>query len=304
MIQTYERNGVTWVDLESPTQEEIEEVGEKYALHPLVTRELATPSARQKVDLYENYMYLVLHFPAVAHNHGSHAAEEIDFVLGKDFIITTHYEPSDVIRQFAGAFEVDSLIRKGKHDLHAGFIFFALIQRFYASLEDQLETIDALLNEAKRSVFHHQERAMVERIASINKKLLDFRLAIKSHRPIWESFEKAGALFFDKKFAYYLTAISGGYSKVASMLEGSREILNDLRQTNDSLLSTRMNETMVHLTMMAFVVFPLNLISGIFSMNTEHHPIVGTPYDFVKIILIMVGTTIFFFAFFKYKRWL
>lgn len=304
MIKQYERGDVVWIDLESPTPEEIEEVSEKYALHPLVSRELSSPSERQKIDLYEDYMYFVLHFPAVGHNHGSHSTEEIDVVLGKDFLITTHYEPHDVIREFAGVFEVESLIKKGRHDLHAGFVFYALMQRLYSSLEEQLDRIDDQLEEAKAAVFHHKERAMVERIANINKNLLDFRIALKSHGSIWNSFEKAGAIFFDKKFAYYLSAISGWYQKISTMLDGSREILTDLRQTNDSLLSTRMNETMIHLTMMAFVVFPLNLISGIFSMNTVHHPIVGAPNDFAKILGIMAITTLFFFTFFKHRKWL
>ncbi len=304
MTTTYEREGLTWIDLESPSEEELDGIRETYSLHPLVVGELSTPSDRQKVDLYENLMYLILQFPALGRARTTSRSQEIDFLIGKDFLVTVHYEPIDALREVGGHFEVDTLLHKGQHEKHAGFIFFTIIQKLYASLEDQLEGISHDLTGAKDRIFAGQERAMVERLSSINRTLLEFRIAIKSHGNIWDSFEKAGAVFFDKKFSYYLAAISGGYNKIGNMLEGNKEILNDLRQTNDSLLTTKMNETMVHLTMMAFVVFPLTLIAGIFSMQTQQTPVIGTPNDFWKVLGAMFITALVVFGFFKYRKWL
>lgn len=304
MTTVYEYKDLIWVDLESPTPEDIAPLAEKYEIHPLVVKELLSPSDRPKVDLYENSIYLILHFPSQGHARNARSAQEVDFVIGKNFIITTHYETVDTLFEFGKSFEVESLLGKASLGNHAGYLLFAMIQYLYESLESQMDAISLDLQDAKKKIFAGEERAMVQRLSVISRKLLDFRIAIKSHGDIWASFEKAGSTFFGQKFSYHLNAISGEYHKVWNMLEGNKEILADLRETNDSLLTTKMNETMVHLTMMAFVVFPLTLIAAVFAMATEETPIVGSPNDFWKVIGLMLLTAGLVFAFFKYRRWL
>lgn len=302
MTTTYEREGLTWIDLESPEKAELDAIAQKYNLHPLVVEELAQRSDRPKVDLYDQAMYLILHFPTLRHE--SYSSEEIDFVIGKDFLITVHYQPVDALREVAGIFEINAVLQKNKNAGHAGFLFFTIIQKLYHSLEERMESVSHDLETAKNRIFRGEERAMVERLSSLNRTLLDFRISLKSHGNIWNSFENVGGEFFDKKFSYYMAAITGEYTKTWNMLEGNKEILSDLRETNDSLLTTKMNETMVHLTMMAFVVFPLTLIAAIFAMRTEDIPLIGTEGDFMKVIAIMAIVTVFIFVFFKYRKWL
>ena len=77
-----------------------------------------------------------------------------------------------------------------------------------------------------------------------------------------------------------------------------------LRETNNSLLTTKQNEVMKVFTIMAFVIFPLSLVAGIFGMNTAYIPIVGLPGDFWMVMGIMVVLGVLFLSFFMYKKWL
>src|SRR3989338_6377000 len=99
MISTYNNKDLTWIDLESPTRDEVRSVMEQYDIHPLVGNELLTPTEHPKVDLYDRYIYLVFHFPAVSHKHGSETRQEIDFIVGEKFIITTHYDLIDPLHE-------------------------------------------------------------------------------------------------------------------------------------------------------------------------------------------------------------
>jgi magnesium transporter len=58
------------------------------------------------------------------------------------------------------------------------------------------------------------------------------------------------------------------------------------------------------LTIMAFVTFPLTLVSSIFGMNTHYLPIVGLPGDFWIVTGTMLALAICFFLYFKRKGWL
>ena len=81
-------------------------------------------------------------------------------------------------------------------------------------------------------------------------------------------------------------------------------MLDELRETNNSILTTKQNEIMKTLTILAFIVVPLATLSQIFGMNVTHTPLVGLPYDFWIIIGIMLGLALAMFGYFKYKKWI
>jgi len=304
MISRYTYKKITWIDLESPTQEEVRGLMKEFDIHPLVANELLAPTLRPKVDLYNNLIYLILHFPAFQHSHGHKPEQEVDFIIGKDFIITTHYTMIDTLHEFSKVFEVNSIIDKSHIGNHAGFIFFYIAKELYRSLAQELEYVNTALEAVEEDIFKGKEKEMVEEISRINRNLLNFKQAIRLHQDVLSSLEIAGLRFFGDKFSYYLSSISGEYYKIASQLEGNRETMLELRNTNDSLLSAKQNEVMKILTIMAFITFPLSLIAGIFGMNTSYVPIVGTPGDFWIVMSIMGFATFLMFMYFKRKNWI
>jgi magnesium transporter len=304
MISRYTYKNLTWIDLESPSKEEVREIMAEYNVHPLVADELLSPTLRPKVDLYDNLIYLIIHFPAVYHNHGKSGAQEIDFIIGKDFLITTHYELIDPLHEFSRVFEVNSILDKSDIGKHAGFLFFYIIKELYRTLVLELDHIDEQLEDIEDRIFKGEEPAMVEKISRVNRDLLNVRQAIRPHKEVLDSFEVAGKKFFGGEFEYHLRAIVGEYYKVFNILEGHKETLLDLRETNDSLLTTKTNEIMKVLTIMAFITFPLTLITGLFGMNTTITPLVEGEYGFWVISGIMLATTLIMFAYFKFKKWI
>ena len=65
MILRYAYKNITWVDLERPTQEELRQIVAEWGIHPLVAQELIGKSLRPKVELYPNFIYLIIHLPII-----------------------------------------------------------------------------------------------------------------------------------------------------------------------------------------------------------------------------------------------
>jgi len=275
----------------------------EFDIHPVVAQELLSPTIRPRVDLYENAVYLILHFPVFEHKHGGEETQEVNFIIGKNFLITTHYDMIDPLHEFSKVFEVSSIIDKSNMGDHAGFLFFYLIKELYKSLANELDGINNSLEKIEDQIFQGREKEMVEEISKINMDLLNFKQSIRLHKDILSSLEIAGVKFFGDKFAYYLSAITGEYYKIASQLEGNKETMAELRETNDSLLSTKQNEVMKILTVLAFITFPLSLVASIFGMNTISTPIVGNVGDFWFVVGIMAVGTMGMFIYFKHKKW-
>ncbi len=305
MISKKTCGDITWIDVESPTQEEIRSITEEYTIHPLIAEELYSPTLRPKVDVYSNLIYLILHFPTISHSHDGNTEYEIDFIIGKKFFVTVHYGTIDSLEKENRLFDVATILKKcDAVGPHAGFVFFHLIKELYENLILELEYVQHELDKIEQSIFSGQEHLMVAQISTINRKLLHFKKAINQHKQVLESLERALENFFGKDFGYYLHAIIGEYYKVSALLDVNKDTLKELKSTNDSLLTTKTNDIMKILTIMAFVTFPLMLFSSLFGMNTKYLPIVGKENDFWIIIGVMMVSTLIFFMYFKYKKWL
>lgn len=303
MIKKYTYEGLTWIDLESPSLEEVGEIMGEYKIDPLVAEELVTPTLRPKVDLYNDFIYLILHFPAFKHDSAQKRSYEIDFVIGKNVLITTHYDDIDPLHMFSKTFEEDKTLSKEKFGTHAGFIFFHMMRNLYHSLLDELAFIKSDLDRIEDGVFDGKEQAMVMELSKINRELLDFKEAISVHKEVLESFEAASKNFFGQGFDYHSRSIIGEYYKVKSAVDSSREYLSELRNTNDSLLTTKQTAIMTRFTVIAFIFLPLSFMAALFGMSMDT-PLIHSNTDLVVIFVLMLILGSSTFAIFKYKKML
>ncbi|MBU1557525.1 CorA family divalent cation transporter [Patescibacteria group bacterium] len=304
MIKKHTYKNLTWVDLFRPTQEEIRELMKDYSLIPSIAEDLLTPTFKPSVDLHKDFLYLILHFPALKHTHFNEKDQEVDFIVGRDFIITSRYDTIDSLHKFSKEFDVTSILEKENVDGNAEHIFFLILKKLYNSVNYELESIQDSLETAENMIFKGEERRMVRELSGISRDLLNFKQATNTHKETLESLSSVGSKFFDNDFGEHMKEIVTLHDKIRHHIAMNRESLVELRDTNDSLLSTKQNETMTVLTIMAFVTFPLSLIASIFGMNTETMPLVGQTNDFWMVIGIMLVLTTCMFLLFKYKKWL
>lgn len=304
MISRYKYKDLVWLDVLSPTPEEVRLLMDEFNIHPLVAEELLVPTLRSKVDLYHDFIYLILHFPTISHKHDGGRDQEIDFIIGNKFIITAHYDFVDQLHEFSKEFEVNSILEKSNIGDHSGFILFYILKDLYKMLDGELEHISHDFNEIQAKIFSGNERDMVNSISHLNRDLLNFKQILRPHKEVLESFEIAGTKFFGVDFSYYLHTIVGEFYKISSILDGHRETLLDLRDTNDSLLTTKTNDIMKLLTVMSFTMLPLSFVAAIFGMNATDMPIIGKPNDFWILLGAMVIAGIFLAGFFRFRKWL
>lgn len=300
MITRYQHTDLTWVDCENPTADEVRDLITEFSIDPHVGNELLSPTVRSRVERYDNSTYVILRFPSLTHEEEI----EIDFIIGKKFLITTRYNAVDAMHDFSKLFEVDSILDRSNMANHAGFIFYYMMRELYRSLSDQLDVLMSVLHDIETDIFKGRERAMVIEISHINRRLLRFRSSLEYHESILTSYESVSHSIFGEEYDYYSRTITAEYRKVSKALDHMRAYLAELRETNNSLLTTKQNEIVKNLTIMTFVILPLTLVASVFGMNAEHIPLIGDPFDFWKILVIMLALGSCMFIFFKFKKWL
>ena len=303
MITRHTNNGLVWIDLESPSQEEIRSISKDYGLNPLVSHELSAPTIKSQVDLYQNFIYLILHFPGLRRNKKENE-QEIDFVVGKKFLITVRYGTSEVIHYALKIFDTKATLNDGDFGAHAGFIFFFLLGKLYESIIHELNAMRESLSSIEERIYGGEEREMVVCISRVSRDLLCFKRSLSMHRDVLESFEVAGKKLFGGKFAFHLRTLASNYYRVAHAIENNLAFLSELRETNNALLSTKQNEIMKTLTILAFIALPATTVLSLFQINAVSRPIVGLPFDFWILLIIVCGVVLLLYAWFRHKRWL
>ncbi len=304
MINRSAYKGSTWIDLDSPTAEEARQVMDEFHIDPRVMEEIVLPSLKPKVEHYRDFIYLILHFPLFRHTHRSTPNQEIDFIIGRRYLVTVRYDPVEPLHNFAKLLEVQTILDHEESHEHAGMLFYHMIRRLYAELEYGLDFLRDELTDIEAKIFEGKEKEMVVSLSQSSRSLLNFKQSVGRHRTILESFDSVATRFFGDDFSHYSKVILGQQYRIHNDITAYLDSLSQLRETNNSLLSTKENEIMKTLTIMAFVTFPLTLIAAIFSMDTIHTPLIGNPFDFWIVIGGMATATIIFFSYFKYKGWL
>ncbi|HYF13071.1 MAG TPA: CorA family divalent cation transporter, partial [Candidatus Paceibacterota bacterium] len=242
-------------------------------------------------------------FP-VLHGFGKRAEQEIDFVIGKDFLITARYNASDPLHAFAQAFEVNTVLGHAPTHIHGGHLFVSMARALYEALIGECHTVTRKLQDIEDRIFSGEERRMVIELSQTGRIIHDFREALAPHKEMLSSLEPAGSRIFGQEFSFYVRDLRGLGERVDRTIENLHGSLSELRETNNSLLTTKQNEIMKTLTVMAFIVLPLGLIADLFSINARNIEFSGlTPGFWILLAtLSIVGAGLLLY--FKRKEWL
>ncbi len=295
---------VTWVDVTKPSKDEIRSIAEEYSISPDISAELLSQTHRPNVIREDSFFYLTLHFPALKHSHTDNTDQEIKFIVGKDFLITVHYDTIDPIHKFSKIFEVNSILETYSSTVTGGTIFFHLIMKLYASLVHELEFISDELRSVENDIFQGKEKEMVFKLSHVHRNVLAIRHGISTHRRVLANLSEVATALFGAKYDTEIKQVQDEYEHVASTTADTQEFLAELRSTNDALLQTKQNDTIQFLTVLSFLTLPLALIAQILSMNTAINPLNNVPYDFWTVMAVMAFISLLTALYFKYKKWL
>ncbi|HOD96728.1 MAG TPA: magnesium transporter CorA family protein [Candidatus Paceibacterota bacterium] len=292
---------ISWLDIVNPTEEELSDLQKRFHLHPLIISELKNPSTRTKIEVYDGLMFIVYYLSNYNEKTQISEAIEIDFLLTKDALVSVRYQNFKLI---------DNLFEKIKNDpsnllnkTPAHLLHYILEEGLTFSLR-QLAHINGKIKKIEDAIFKSNPKSLIEQIAIVKRDILDQRLIARPQHSILESLKERGVQFFGKDLEIYFNDLLGDYEKLWMNLDNLKETIESLENTNNTFFESRTNEIMKILTILAFITFPLTLISSIFSMNTAYMPFVNSPYGFWYVIGLMVLLALLFLAVFKIKKWL
>lgn len=251
MKSIYTYKDAEWVDLKKPTDKEIKEVADAHKVDESVAVDLVSPSMRHTVTFGDKHAYVVLHFPAFKDADTGDAAYELDFIIGKDYLITVHYGDISAIQHFSKIVESGAIEDVSGHGRDV--LFFGLLKTLIADLDEKLTKIDHWVRDLEKNMFAGKEKITIFEISEASRHLVDFRKITAVYPDSFRELALQGGEMFGKAFKTHAEETLESFNRVGSKLETLATAVKELRDTNNAILTTKQNETMKLLTTVTIV---------------------------------------------------
>jgi magnesium transporter len=305
MLTRHQHGSVTWVDLESPTADELASVVDEFALDERVVDEIRLPTPYPLYLSAARYQYLILHFPTAAAQGGARE-QEVDFIVGKKFLVTVRYEVVDSIQNLHRVFEAEELLGIPPTAAKADKLLERVLRRLYGAIRHEVEHAARRIDRIERAIFSGHERETVRHISDVGRILQRFETTVSRHEEPLSAFVKAlgQPQFFGTAWAEHASHVEAERAHAHALVSSYRAVAIELRETNDSLLSASQNEVMKTLTVITFVMLPLTLVAALFQMGLPGTPLMSEPNAFWIVIAAMLVISGLIGGLVVKKRWL
>lgn len=285
-----------WVDITNITKEESEQIKEKFNLHPLTTEDLFSSNVRVKVEEFPSYLFSV--FYAVRNSRPIELIE-LDFILGKDFLITNHKKEISSFETLKKDTEkLEKVFFKG-----VDFLFHKLLDMEVDNFMPALEKIDDIIEELEEEVTKKPTNKVLSKILRLKREIVRVKKITLPQREKISYLAKNDHKLFSRKVMPYLRDVYDHAVKVSDTIDNYREAVSNTYDVYMSAMSNSMNEVMKTLSIIATIALPLTVISGVYGTNFSVIPGSGFLYGFYVMIFFMVLLSLGMIYYFKKKGW-
>jgi magnesium transporter len=166
-----------------------------------------------------------------------------------------------------------------------------------------LRKIGNKLERIEEDIFEGRSEEVVRDISNAKQEIINFRKVIRPQRPVLRDLERTNQRYLVEDLEVYFDDIVDASERIWDMLENYKEVVEALEDTNEAVLSHRLNDILRVLTAFSVVLLPLTLVASIWGMNV-HVPGEQQVTAFWIIMGVMVGLLAGMLVFFRRRGWL
>jgi magnesium transporter len=293
----------SWFDLVEPGHDDMERLRSAFSLHPVTVEDTMHRRQRPKVELFDEYAYVVLR-PITLSTEPPVALQEheVHVIAGKDFIVTLRWEP-----------EFPMLGVQARWDRHpevheVGFAIYALLDEVVdgyltavEALEDEADELEDLVFE--RDAEGDTAETLQQRLFRLKRDTVVLR---RSAMPLRQGIDliQEDASIATPALAPYFRDVMDHVIRVVELADNVRDLLTSLLEVRVAQAANRLNEAMKSMTAWAGIVLVPTLIAGIYGMNFDHMPELSWQLGYPMALGVMAGSAIGLYVYFKKRGWL
>ena len=298
-----------WVDLEASSVEEAKSILEGvFHFHPLSIEDCINESPSPKVETYEpkeddrfaNYLFMVIHAVDYSRKNGVFDTSELNFFLGKNFLVTFHSVPLRSVAQVE-----ERCLKSTVHVARApDRVAHALLDTLVDNYKPALEELSIEIAELEDEVLRKTEPETLQRILAVKKEVLHLRQIIGPQREVLKRFALGEFKLIRAHLVPYYRNVYDGLFHIGDLSQGYMDALTGILQIYLNLSANKTSEIVKILTIITIITTPLMIVGTWYGMNFENMPEVKWQHGYAFAFGLTVVTTALTLIYFRKKRWL
>ncbi|MEN6327539.1 MAG: magnesium/cobalt transporter CorA [Syntrophomonas sp.] len=300
-----DKGGICWINIQGyHSPEMLEQLGQHFGLHPLSLEDVIVSGQNTKLELYENYYFMVMQLLAPSDEIN---VQQISIFVGRNFVITLSEDEKGAFEPLRNRLRADKgLIRKFGTDYLAYCLCDTIIDLFFPAVERVRIQLDAL----EEGVFSGQEAGVPQKLHNLKVKLLLLGKLVWSAQEVIGLLQNQSEELVSRQTAIYLRDCYSHTVQLIHIIDSCREISSGMMESYLSLVSNQMNQVMKILTLIATIFIPLTFIVGVYGMNFNPEagplsmPELNWPLGYAGVWTFMLLLAAGMLLFFKRKKWL
>lgn len=303
MIETIKIGTLRWHHISNPSDENLDYLRDNFHFHPLDIEDCKSDlNQRPKVDIYDDYYFIILHFPYFDQKNKFLRIREVKIFWGEDYIITigkSHWVVNEMFREGKEQEARTEDFEVGTSDA----LLYSILEKLMKATQIIIRKIGDDVDSVNRALFEIKAERTIESISVIRKNIILLNTMFKPQLPLFGKFESGQIDGFADNMEDYWGNILDYYKQMWDLTEDYAELIEGLSQTFDSLQANRTNEIIKILTLISSILLPLTFLTGLYGMNVNL-PLQEDPRSFWIVIGTMIFIVILMYTLFKRKKWM
>jgi len=292
---------VVWADVREPTQDDATVLRSIFKFHPLAIEDALTSVHLPKIETYENVLYVVLH--GIDYHIEEHAFEtlDVDFFLGKTFLVTVHDGRRRSISEVAAACQRnDAILGEGP---------VALMHRIVDNMVDhygpEVDEVEEWLDEIEARVLKSDRKELTSEILAVKRDISAMRRVVVPQRDVVGRLSRREFEIINQEMAYRFRDVYDHLVRLADEGIIFQDRVTGILDAHLASVSNHLALVSKVLAALAVIFGPLTIITGLFGMNVKlpHFP-GGEDAQFWWVFLGMLAITAVLYSLFKRRDWL
>lgn len=298
-----------WVDLENPTPEETKYVLEDvFHFHPLSIEDcvMASPSPKveeyspKEEDRFSQYLFIVIHAVDYSRKDGVFATNELNFFLGKNFLVTYHDGPMRSV-----SVTEETALKATMHIARApDRVAHTLLDSIVDNYKPALDELGMEIAELEQQVFEAPGRETLNKLLQIKKEVLHLRQIIGPQREVLSRFARGEFKLIRAHLVPYYRDVYDGLFQISDLAQGYTDSLTGILQVYLNMSSNQTGEVVKLLTMITVITTPLMMVGTWYGMNFEGMPELKWQYGYLAAGVLTVLSTAATYFYFRRRHWL
>ena len=287
-----------WHNITDPSSSELDQLAERYHLHPLHIEDCRHRNQSAKIEEGESYIFVVLKVMRLLADGSLHAAD-LDVFFGQDFVVTVEEEECPEIRSIIAQVR-NSAVPLQRPDQVFYRVIDQVVDAYLPILDHFDEGIDALEDEALES----PAPATLSRIFEMKRALAVLRRGLVNTRDVAGHLQRSESPYIARDLWPFLRDVYDHVARNLDSVEMERDLLSGALDVYLSSVANRTNQVMKVLTVLGTVALPALVVSSFYGMNVKGLPAAESPYGLILVAALMFGCTVILLWLLKRFHWL